>query len=270
MSDDIGYTNNPRNGKILAGIVLLAIGAILLIRQFDFFFIPHWLFTWPMWLIGWGLFIGAKSNFHRPSSFVLILLGIVFLINENFHGASGFIWPMAIIAFGLWMILRRHSRFDNDYWEKRFGNKWDWRNNAGQNPNEPITDYTSTTTPPPNPAGYRPTGDDYLDAVSVFGGVKKVILSKDFKGGEIVNIFGGAELDFTQSEINGRVIIDITQVFGGTKIIVPSHWQVVSDLAAVFAGMDDKRMKTTASANSEKILVLKGVSIFAGIDIRSY
>jgi len=66
------------------------------------------------------------------------------------------------------------------------------------------------------------------------------------------------------------VIIDITQVFGGTKIIVPSHWQVVSDLAAVFAGMDDKRIKNTAMPNSDKILVLKGVSIFAGIDIRSF
>jgi len=191
-------------------------------------------------------------------------------VNENFHNASGFIWPMAIIAFGLWMILRRRSSFDSNYWEKRYAYKWDWRNHVGQNPGDPAADDASTTTQPLNPPGYRPTGDDYLDAVSVFGGVKKTILSKDFKGGEIVNIFGGAELDFTQSEINGRVIIDITQVFGGTKIIVPSHWQVVSDLAAVFAGVDDKRMKTTASANSEKILVLKGVSIFAGVDIRSY
>ena len=117
---------------------------------------------------------------------------------------------------------------------------------------------------------YGPTGDDYLDTVSVFGGVKKTILSKDFKGGEVVNIFGGAELDFTQADITGRVILDITQIFGGTKIIIPSHWQVVSDIAAVFGSIDDKRMRSTAAPNSEKILVLKGVSIFAGVDIRSY
>ena len=273
MSNDIQSPNNPRNGKALAGIVLLAVGGILLFRQFDFFFIPHWLFSWPMWLIFWGLFIGAKSNFHKPSSFILIILGVVFLLNENFHEARGVIWPMAIIAFGLWMILRRHSRFDNEYWEKRYGHKWDWRNPnpvAGQNPNEPVVDYTTTDVPPNSSSTRPPTGDDYLDAVSIFGGVKKTILSKDFKGGEIVNIFGGAELDFTMADINGRVIIDVTQVFGGTKIIVPSHWQVVSDMAAVFAGLDDKRMKSTAPLNSEKILVLKGVSIFAGIDIRSY
>src|SRR6185437_3714800 len=144
------------------------------------------------------------------------------------------------------------------------------------NPAEPVVDYTSPSSSSsassavPPVGGYGPTGDDYLDAVSVFGGVKKTILSKNFKGGEIVNIFGGAELDFTQADINGRVIIDITQIFGGTKIIVPSHWQVVPDLAAVFAAIDDKRLKMTAAPNSDKILVLKGVSIFAGVDVRSF
>jgi predicted membrane protein len=273
MSNDIEHSINPRNGKALAGIILLVVGAVLLIRQFDFFFIPHWLFTWPMWLIFWGLFIGAKSNFHKPSSFILIFVGLVFLIDNNFDGANRFIWPIAIIAFGLWMIMRKHTRFDGPgNWDKE-KHKWDWRNHtttagplgtAGFSPND--------SPPPVNPSAssYAYSGDDYIDAVSVFGGVKKTILSKNFRGGEIVNIFGGAELDFTQADINGRVIIDITQIFGGTKILVPSHWQVVSDIAAVFASVDDKRMRTTAAPNSEKILVLKGVSIFAGIDIRSY
>lgn len=270
MSDNIGYPNNPRNGKALAGIILLAVGCVLLFRQFDFFFIPHWLFSWPMWLIFWGLFVGAKSNFHKPSSFFLILLGVVFLINDNIHGADGIIWPLAIISFGLWMILRRHSHFDKARWGKDYSHKWDWRAQTNFDPNNPTTDQPSSTIPPAGPYGYPPTGDDYLDAVSVFGGVKKTILSKDFKGGEIVNIFGGAEIDFTQADINGRVIIDITQIFGGIKMIVPPHWQVVPDLAAVFAGIDDKRMRSTAAPGSDKVLVLKGVSIFAGVDIRSF
>jgi len=289
MNDHIEYPNNPRNGKAVAGIVLLVIGALLLIRQFNDFFIPNWLFSGPMWLVYLGLFIGAKSNFQKPSSFLLIALGVILLINNNFNGASHIMWPLGIIGFGLWLILRRHNNSGNAFRKDRYGyNKWDWQDPATQgpaaadaaNPAEPVVDYTepsassssasSSTNPPPDAGKYGATGDDYLDAVSVFGGVKKTILSKNFKGGEIVNIFGGAELDFTQADINGRVIIDITQIFGGTKIIVPSHWQVVPDLAAVFAAIDDKRMKMTATPNSDKILVLKGVSIFAGVDVRSF
>ncbi len=275
MSDNIEYKNGPRDGKALVGIVLLAIGSLLLLKQFSFFFIPHWIFSFPMVIIIIGLFLGARNNFHKPGSILLMLFGIVLLISDNVEGSHDIVWPLAIIVFGLWLILRRHSHFDKEHWKQNYGHKWDWRNYSGgfspNNPAGPATgDPTASTTPPNAASGTYGNPDDYLDAVSVFGGVKKTILSKDFKGGEIVNVFGGAELDFTQAEINGRVIIDITQIFGGTKIIVPSHWQVVSDMAAVFAGLDDKRIKNTMVANNERVLVLKGVSIFAGIDIRSF
>jgi predicted membrane protein len=109
-----------------------------------------------------------------------------------------------------------------------------------------------------------------MDSTSIFGGSKKTILSKNFRGGDVTNIFGGAEIDLTMADIDGKVIIDITQLFGGTKIIVPPHWQVVSNLSAVFAGVDDKRLRKTGSGDNNKILVLEGVSIFAGIEIRSF
>ena len=85
-----------------------------------------------------------------------------------------------------------------------------------------------------------------------------------------MNVFGGVELDFTQADISGPTVIDITQVFGGIKIIVPANWKVVSDLAAVFASVDDKRIRTTAPVDSDKVLILKGISFFAGVDVRSY
>jgi len=58
-------------------------------------------------------------------------------------------------------------------------------------------------------------------------------------------------------------------VFGGIKLIVPPHWHVTSDMVSLFAGFDDKRMQKN-DYGSDKILVLKGTSIFAGVEIRSY
>jgi len=279
MSNDIDYTNtptpNPNRGKAIAGTILLIVGGLLLVRQFDYFFFPHWLFSWPMWVIAWGLYIGARHNWRNSTWVIMVIVGVAFLLDRivpgfNMHDVA---WPIMIIGFGLWMILRRNHKWNKSDWKNYGRDKW-WVNHPYDKPADPVVDYTTTSssTPPPDSStsGFRPSADDYLDAVSVFGGVKKTILSKNFKGGEIVNVFGGAELDFTQANINGHVVIDITQIFGGTKIVVPANWRVVPDMAAVFASVDDKRIKTAAPADSDKVLVLKGVSIFAGVDIRSY
>jgi hypothetical protein len=56
---------------------------------------------------------------------------------------------------------------------------------------------------------------------------------------------------------------------GGTKIIVPAHWEVRSQVTAVFAGFEDKRQQP-AAINQEKILILEGTSIFGGIELKNY
>jgi len=284
MTNDINnieYQNGPRRGKVLAGIILLVVGASLLLRQFDYLGFPGWLFSWPMWLIVWGIYMGAKHDFRNSTWLIMVIIGVAFLLDRIIPSfdASAIFWPVAIIGFGVFLILRRNNNingWDKKDWKRKWDSgKYDFKNPNPANPNDPVVDYTVGANPtdpstPPNPGTNTFTGDEHLDAVSVFGSVKKTIFSKNFQGGEVVNVMGGAELDFTQANINGRVVIDITQIFGGTKIIVPSHWMVVSDMAAVFAGVDDKRVRTSAPLDSNKVLVLKGVSIFAGVDIRSY
>jgi len=281
MNNDIDYNNPnpaPKNkGKVVAGIILLFVGIALLVNQFDFFFIPDWLFSWPMWVIAWGLYMGAKHNWQNQTWIIVVIVGSAFLLEDIIPGLHrhDIGWPIMVIAFGIYMIIKRNRKWNKNDWKQFGAGKWDWNQKHTVNPNEPVVDYTTSAGVPPadpNPStgGYRTSADDYLDALSIFGGVKKTIVSKDFKGGEIVNVFGGAEIDFTQANINGHVVIDITQVFGGTKILVPSHWRVVPDMAAVFASVDDKRIRTSAPADTDKVLVLKGISIFAGVDIRSY
>ncbi len=271
MNNDINLENKPRKNKALAGAILLVVGAVLLVHQMDLFFFPFWLFTWPMILIAVGLYNGAKHNFRNTGWFIIFILGVIFLLEKALPGydVGRITWPVMFIVFGIWLIMRRNHKWDKNKgeWDRWVHHKQKYSESTFTNEinaTETQTNYSSTNAK----HGY---GDDYMDTVSVFGGVKKTILSKDFKGGDIVNIFGGAELDFTQADINGRVVLEITQIFGGTKIIVPSNWQVVSDIAAVFAGIDDKRLRRPAMGeSSDKILVIKGVSIFAGVDIRSY
>ncbi|MDT3402747.1 LiaF transmembrane domain-containing protein [Mucilaginibacter terrae] len=278
MSTEPIYPKRPQNnGKALAGLILLGVGAMLLLRQFDFFFFPGWIFSFPMLLIVIGVFQGVKNDFKKPSSFILIVLGVLFLSGKimPWFNARDFAFPVIIIAVGFWLITKKGKQ---NPWDKKKDQYFD---------KEPVfteADYVvkpegeeaqpagaeqSTQSETSSTYNYNIKGDDVLDIVSVFGGVKRMVLSKAFKGGEIVNIFGGAEVDFTRADIQGPVIVEITQLFGGTKLLVPPHWQVVSDVSSVFAGVDDKRFGNVAQS-PDKILYLKGISVFAGIDIRSF
>jgi predicted membrane protein len=278
--NDIDTQNKPHgNGKVLIGMVLLFIGGVLMLRQFTYFDIPGWIWGAGTWLIIWGLWSGARHNFHNSSWIVLVGLGVAFMLNDaipDLH-IGHLIWPAAIILVGVWIIMKRNHtwdkgkwerKWDKEKWEKEWTEKWDARyHTAIPSEGDPANATADPNVPPVPP---KITSDDFLDATSIFGGVKKTVLSKNFRGGDITNIFGGSEIDLTMADINGKVIIDITQLFGGTKIIVPPHWQVVSNLSAVFAGVDDKRLRKPGSGDNNKILVLEGISIFAGIEIRSF
>jgi predicted membrane protein len=108
--------------------------------------------------------------------------------------------------------------------------------------------------------------DDYIDATAIFGEVRKYILSKDFKFGSITNVFGRVTIDFTTADINGMAVVDISQFFGEVRIKVPAGWHVVNEISHIFAGVDDKR-KNTININPNKVLVLKGIGVFAAVKV---
>jgi predicted membrane protein len=120
-----------------------------------------------------------------------------------------------------------------------------------------------------NQAAFIFANDDYINTTAVFGGIKKSIISKDFRGGKINNIFGATELDFTHADLAGVAILDISQGFGEVKIKVPQDWWVEADTTQIFATVEDNRANAMKACNSNKILVLRGISFFGVVEILS-
>jgi predicted membrane protein len=238
-----------RHGHIWTGLFILLIGVVGLIKV-TVLDVPEWVFSWQMFLIGLGLFIGLRHNFRGVAWFVLMMIGGIFLLNEIYPEISfrKYMWPVALIVIGGFFILRPRR-----HWHGADGEK---KNLAGADPAiDPDKTYSA---------------DDFVDSTSIFGGAKKNIISKNFKGGDLVNIFGGTELDLTQADFNGTAVIEFTTIFGGTTLIIPSNWAIKSEVVTIFGGMEDKRKMQTASDNSGKNLILKGTVVFGGIDIKSY
>lgn len=238
-------TNSKATGRVLAGIVLLIVGVVLFARQLGAE-LPYWMFRWEMFLIVLGVFIGAKDSFRRNGWIILVLIGAFFLIDDFIIDIRliKFFWPTLILIVGATMIFAPNR--------KRAWSKWHKRHEHFDG------------------EGVNST-NDFIDSTAVFGGVKKNIVSKDFKGGEIFNVFGGTEIDLSQSDINGIVELEITQVFGGTKLVLPAHWEVKSEITAVLGGIEDKRKNLSAlNITDGKVLILRGTSVLGGIDIKSF
>jgi predicted membrane protein len=238
-----------KNSHIWVGAFILLIGVAALFKASNPD-IPGWFFSWKMMLIAIGVFIGLRHGFRGIAWFVLILVGGVFLINDIYPELTfrRYLWPIALIAVGAFFILRPR------------------RSCIGQDGEKKSSDFTDPLLNPE--ATY--TKDDYIDSTSIFGGSKKNIISKNFKGGDLVNIFGGTDLDLMQADFKGTAVIEVTTIFGGTKLIVPSNWAIKSDAVIIFGGIEDKRKMMAVTEDSGKTLLLKGTVIFGGIDIKSY
>lgn len=274
--------NSPRhNGRVFGGLFLLAIGAIFFLKEADFFFFPRWLFSWPMILIAVGIYTGLKHNFRGAGWLIPVVIGGIFLIDRFDIGLDlrRFIFPAIIICIGLTMILRpKQKGLNGGGWDNWRGGRYRRNRSYGpQDPGNPPQTINVTAHPPQDSAktdytktNYNNGQEDYIDATSVLGSTHRIVVSKNFKGGEITCFMGGAEIDMSQADINGTVVLDITTIMGGAKLIVPTNWEVKPEITNVMGGVEDKRQVQGKVIDFNKVLLLKGTSFMGGIELRSY
>jgi predicted membrane protein len=231
----------PQQGKLIIGGLLIFIGGLLMLSNLDIFDIntAHYLFSWKSILIYIGLVMLASHSNKKPA-YILIGIGVFFWLPDIFGYSVRFrdvFWPLVFIGLGFLLIYRQRPPQQVQYDEN--GNPV-----AGSN--------------------------GYLNDISVFGGGIKIIQSKNFKGGNITAIMGGSEFDLRQVQFATNVaVIDVFTLFGGTKFIVPESWTVQSDAISILGGFTDKRA-ITMKVSDENVLVIKGLVMLGGIEIKSF
>ncbi len=92
---------------------------------------------------------------------------------------------------------------------------------------------------------------------------KKNIQIDGFKGGNITAIFGGSELNFTDSTLaDGINNLEVIFIFGGTNIMIPSDWSVSIQTTSILGSMKDKRIIQQSQAfDKNKQLVITGIAL---------
>jgi predicted membrane protein len=229
--------------RLLAGVIIILAGALVLAGNFlidkDSLLYNN-LYTWEMIVIGVGVIALVVSE-NKGTGIALIAVGGAFYLYRYYfklHYQEINFWhvfiPAMLIIIGLLLILRRRG----------FG----------------IGDKEMSEL-----------GDDFMDDVAIFGGGDKVISSSNFKGGRITAIFGGSNLDMTAVKLaEGPQYIDILAIFGGMSLIVPEDWDIKVQVMSIFGGFSDKHRISKAERESKNMLIIKGLAIFGGGEIKSY
>lgn len=234
-----------KNGKILIGVLLIALGILSITSNFLIlpFHFTHYLFSIPglMMLAGFIILINHKNSF---AGVMLVAVGGFWFLSRYSDFPIKYwlseYWPIFLILFGVYIILKRDGHREMD-------------SNQEVGPGDQIE-------------------LDYIDEVTILGGGRKVVSSKNFKGGKITTILGGIDLDLHDSSLaEGTQYLEINTMLGGIDIIVPRDWKIIVNVTSIFGGFDDKRViDLNQIQESNKVLIIRGFVLFGGGDLKTY
>ncbi|WPP52374.1 LiaF transmembrane domain-containing protein [Catalinimonas niigatensis] len=234
------------DSRIIVGFIFVLVGAYLLLYNLNLlpFDLPSYVLSWKTLLIAVGLLLISTRD-NKGGGITLIVVGGVFLVADILDITIGelisevwLFWPAIFIIIGLSLLLRR-SR------EKKTENEEGFRRHE--------------------------SNDEYFEVSAVLGGNKRIAYSHHFRGAKVTAILGGIDINLLNTRLApGRHEIDVFILFGGATFIIPNDWNVKLDITPIAGSFDDKRTIPQAFIpNTEKALIIKGVVLFGGGEIKS-
>jgi len=240
------------------GVILIAVGIILILERLNL--IPESmvdvLISWQMLLIGIGVLSLIGGN--RTAGTILIVIGGTFMIPELItvpHEIRRIYWPLILVAIGISILMRQRDH-------QRLRKK-----------NDPIINIPPNYGPKSSNSSYSADSFNTFDDFVIFGGREIFVTSQALSGGKATSIFGGIEFDLRKATLQpGGAVIDCVSVFGGCGFKIPMDWNVRNEVTTIFGAFTDKRGDTYNDRyyDPSKTLVIKGVSMFGGIEVKHF
>lgn len=240
------------------GVILIAVGVILILERLNL--IPEsmadMLISWQMLLIGVGVLSLIGGN--RTAGTIMIVIGGTFMIPELItvpHEVRRIYWPLILVAIGVSILLRRrdHQKPDKG--------------------NDPIITNPNNDASQSSNSAYSADSFNTFDDFVIFGGREIFVTSQALIGGKATSIFGGIEFDLRKASLQpGGAVIDCVSVFGGCGFKIPMDWNVRNEVTTIFGAFTDKRGDTYNDRyyDPSKTLVIKGISMFGGIEVKHF
>jgi predicted membrane protein len=224
----------PDLGKIILGGILILLGIIFMIGEIfpgvdTGFFIS---LLWPLILVAVGISAVIKNLEHPIGGLIIAGLGGLFFINNllpiDFEIWN--FWPLILVAIGVSIILGKES-FVNTF-------------SSGAD------------------------SSDKLNKFIIFWGLEKKMTSKNFQGGEITVIFGGADIDLREAKIaEGGANLTLTTIFGGIDVRLPKDMKLENSGTGILGAFENKTKQDEKTEGGT--LNINGTAMFGGVELKN-
>jgi len=232
-----GYRHHHRGHSIIPGLVIIAWGGLLLLRELGVLNPAlRAMELWPLVIIGIGLSIAMA---RRRLGGMLVGLAVTLLgagmLAQRLGYAVGVarLWPILLIAVGIGVILNGFTRRRPVSW-----------------------------------AANEQVSADELQRSVTMGGLALVVDSQRFRGGALSVTMGEIKADLRRAAMAGEEApLDLSLTMGGVELYVPSNWQVVNDVSPFMGVVEDKTEPRPDDTGVQRKLVLRGKITMGAVTI---
>lgn len=217
--------------RITTGAIIIAIGVGALLGALNVFpFWDHFRSWWPVLLIIAGLFV---------------LIGDL---------RRNYIWGLVLMVIGGLVLMRTQDLVDVNIGQVIF-------------PLVLIAIGLSIMINVKSRAKAQVGTKDSDDISVLFSGSETSNKSQNYKGGRVTTIFGGATLDLRDAKLTKEATLDVFALCGGLELRVPREWKVVSKVAPILGGVENKA--EGSERHDGPVLILTGVAILGGVEVKT-
>jgi hypothetical protein len=303
---------DSRKGNLVIGTMLVLVGLWIALERAG---VLHWTGMWSLWpliLGGWGLAKFVQTPPGEPKEgLVLMTAAAWLLVSEAGYIDLSDSWPILVIAVGLIIAFNggRRRWYGPDTsdpaaqpaqpgpagqpgpaaspWDRRYARRMHRHHRtltplavlgiwiaifvgfqmSGTSRFRPFGEQTN--------AAFAESSSDRVRLVSVMGRSEHVSRAAAFKGADVTNVMGRAELDLRDAKMEpGQTAsLQVFSVMGAVTLRVPPTWTVDTGAISAMGGVRDQRLSRTADtpeagAGPPPHLVLRGVVAMGRLDIR--
>jgi len=234
---------NPRKGAftplLVLGVGVMLLGLVLSLNALPEFrnsrvleFVKN---LWPLILVFMGIAKFRQSEGQRRrGGYALIIGGLFALVMVFGHGHfDALIGPAILLAVGIFIVLHALKRYRGV------------------------------------PIELKQSGG-FLQGLAILSGFRHRSDGAVFRGGELTAIFGGLEVDLRNAVLEGSSVrLDICAIFGGGRLWIPEGWDLSIQTTAIAGSVEDKTAPRPLDGGARPRLVITGLVLFGGLEIRS-